>query len=98
MLDEYCKMGKLNPKLDQVLVHYFDMMMCVSSIMSIREGSVQRLQDKEELWRLVEEKNPSLYKKVRKSVLGRSMNIPGKGGRKVSEILYFITNKIFGFN
>ena len=98
MLDEYCKMEHLNHKLDQVLVHYFDMMMCVSSIMSIREGSQQRLQDKEELWKLVEEKNPTLYKRVRKSILGRSMNIPGKGGRKISEMLYFITNMIFGFN
>lgn len=98
MLDEYCKMEGLNPKLDEVLVHYFDMMMCVSSIMSIREGSIQRLKDKEELWELVNEKNPKLYKRVRKSILGKSMNLPGKLGRKTSEFLYFVTNKIFGFN
>ena len=98
MLDDYCAMHITNDKLDKVLVHYFDMMMCVSTIMSIREGSKLRLKDKEELWEHLQLKNPELYKKVRKSVLGRSMNLPGKYGRKTSEFLYKVVQKIFGFN
>lgn len=98
MLDDYCSMNIANKKLDAVLVHYFDMMMCVSTIMSIREGSRLRLKDKEELWEHLETKNPELYKKVRGSLLGRSMNLPGKYGRKTSEFLYKVVQKIFGFN
>ncbi len=91
-------MNITNEKLDNVLVHYFDMMMCVSTIMSLREGSKSRLRDKEELWTHLEHKNPELYKKVRKSLLGRTMNLPGKYGRKTSEFLYKIVQAIFGFN
>ena len=98
MLDDYCNMNIKNKCLDNVLVHYFDMMMCISTIMSIREGSSVRLKDKNELWELVENKNPELYKKVRNSLLGKSMNLPGKTGRNVSVFLYKVVQKIFGFN
>ena len=98
MLDDYCDMKLTNERLDNVLVHYFDMMMCVSTIMSIREGSKVRLKDKDELWKHLEEKNLGLYKRVRYSLLGRSMNVPGKYGRKVSVALYKIVQGIFGFN
>lgn len=74
------------------------MMMCVSSILSIREGSKQRLDDKEKLWKDVKESNPELYEKVRKSILGRTMNLPGKAGRQISVIGYKIANKFVGFN
>ena len=80
------------------MVHYFDMMMCVSSILSILEGSEQRLKDKEKLWQDVLESNPVLYQKVRKSLLGRTMNLPGKVGRKCSVIGYALAQKIIGFN
>lgn len=83
---------------DDAMVHYFDMMMCVSSILSILEGSKQRLEDKEKLWDELKQSNPELYKKVRKSILGRTMNLPGKAGRKCSVIGYSITQKLFGFN
>lgn len=98
MLDDYSAMNIANKRLDRVLVHYFDMMMCVSTIMSIREGSKLRLKDKDELWQHLENKNPELYKKVRGSLLGRSMNLPGKYGRKTSEFFYKVVQKIFGFN
>ena len=51
------------------MIHYFDMMMCVSSILSIREGSEERLKDKEKLWKQLEEANPELYGIVRNSLL-----------------------------
>ena len=55
MLDDYCEMDIKSERLDNVLVHYFDMMMCVSTIMSIREGSKVRLKDKDELWKHLEQ-------------------------------------------
>lgn len=98
MLDIYNKSNIDNQNTDDAMVHYFDMMMCVSSILSILEGSKQRLEDKEKLWDDLKESNIELYKKVRKSILGRTMNLPGKIGRKCSVIGYSITQKFFGFN
>lgn len=98
MLDIYNKSNIENKNTDDAMVHYFDMMMCVSSILSILEGSKQRFDDKEKLWSDLKESNPELYKKVRKSLLGITMNLPGKAGRKCSVIGYSITQKFFGFN
>lgn len=98
MLEIYNNSKIDHENIDKAMVHYFDMMMCVSSILSIREGSKQRLDDKEKLWKDVKESNPGLYEKVRKSILGRTMNLPGKAGRQISVIGYKIANKFVGFN
>lgn len=98
MLDIYNNSEINHPNIDAAMVHYFDMMMCVPSILSILEGSKERLDDKERLWKDLKETNPLLYKKVRTSILGRTMNLPGKFGRKLSVIGYSITQKFFGFN
>jgi hypothetical protein len=98
MLEIYNNAEISHKNIDSAMVHYFDMMMCVSSILSIIEGSKKRLEDKEKLWQDVKDTNPQLYAKVRKSVLGRTMNLPGKMGRKISVIGYSVAQKIFGFN
>lgn len=98
MLDIYNNSEINHPNIDAAMVHYFDMMMCVPSILSILEGSKERLDDKERLWKDLKETNPLLYKKVRTSILGLTMNLPGKLGRKLSVIGYSITQKFFGFN
>ena len=98
MLEIYNSSPKVQKNANDAMIHYFDMMMCVSSILSIREGSKQRLDDKEKLWKDVKESNPELYEKVRKSILGRTMNLPGKAGRQISVIGYKIANKFVGFN
>ena len=98
MLDVYNDSLVNNKNLDNVMVHYFDMMMCISSILSILEGSDERLKDKQKLWDDLKESNPVLYKKVRYSALGRTMNLKGKDGRKVSKAGYKIAQKLYGFN
>lgn len=35
---------------------------------------------------------------MRKGIMGSTMNLPGKGGRKLSVEGYRICQKIFGFN
>lgn len=98
MLDAFTKTEIRDENVKNAMVHYFDMMMCISSILSILEGSEERLRDKEELWKTVEKKDPWLYKKVRGSILGRGMNLPGSAGRKVSVAAYRLVNKFVGFN
>lgn len=98
MMEAYSQSPIDNPNVDAAMVHYFDMMMCVSSILSIREGSKERLRDKDELWKSVKVSNPILYKKVRNSFFGRGMNLPGKAGRQISVAGYKIAQKFFGFN
>lgn len=98
MLDIYNNSPITHKNVDNAMVHYFDMMMCVCSILAIREGSEEKLAMKQAMWDKVKESNPDLYERVRKSFLGRAMNVPGKAGRKCSVAGYKIANKIFGFN
>lgn len=85
-------------KLKNYMIKYLSMMMAVSSVFLIKEGSEESLAKKEELWNYLKKYDRRLYKKIRSQILGRSMNLPGKFGRKVVEVGYNITRKIYGFN
>jgi hypothetical protein len=64
----------------------------------IKDGSEESLAKKEELWNFLKLYDKRLYKKIRSHILGRSMNLPGKFGRRVVEVGYDIARKIYGFN
>lgn len=101
MIDEYNLYDKKlipSKKLRHYMMQYLEIMMTVSSIMLIRSGTEENLEKKRELWRYLKKKDGRLYFKLRHGIMGRTMNLPGKGGRKVSEMSYKITQKFFGFN
>lgn len=98
MIDIYNGYTFDNARVEKAMRHYLDMIMCISSIMAIIADTPESLNDKKELWDYLEQSNPALYKKLRHSVLGVVMNLPGKNGRKISRSLYRITDKIVGFN
>ena len=77
---------------------YLDIMMTVSSIMLIRSGTQESLDKKKDLWQYLKKKDAGLYYKLYFGIFGRAMNIPGKGGRKVSVLAYKLANKVMGFN
>ena len=78
---------------------YLNIIMSVSSIMAIKSGTEEHLKWKKELWAYLKSSNPSLYFKLRhRTILGITMNLPGKLGRKISVIGYNLTQKIYGFN
>ena len=85
-------------KLQNYMVKYLTMMMTVSSVLLIREGSEESLGKKEELWNYLKNNNKHLYKRIKSHILGRSMNLPGKFGNRIVEMGYNIARKIYGFN
>lgn len=85
-------------KLRHYLKNYIEIMMAVSSIMLIRSGTEENLEKKKELWKYLKKKDYRLYLRLRHRLMGRTMNLPGKSGRKVSEFGYKVTQKFFGFN
>lgn len=85
-------------KLQNYMVKYLTMMMTVSSVLLIREGSDESLEKKEELWDYLKTYDKHLYKRIKSHILGRSMNLPGKFGNRIIEMGYSIARKIYGFN
>ena len=98
MIDEYDMWKIENKKCRQYMLNYLEIVTMVSTIMCIRSGSEENLQKKRELWGYIKDKDIRLFHKLRNGILGNTMNLPGKGGRKISIAAYRIAQKVVGFN
>jgi len=87
-----------NAKCLNYMIKYLRIMMEVSSILLIVSKDDELLKKKDELWLYAKNKDEKLYKKLRYSVLGWTVNLPGKAGRTISACGYRLMNKIIGFN
>ena len=85
-------------KLKNYMLNYLEIITVISSIMLIRSGTEENLEKKVELWEYIKQKDMGLYMRLRYGVLGSSMNLPGKGGRKISVEGYKICQRFFKFN
>ena len=87
-----------NKRLYQYMRNYLEIIMTVSSVLLIRSGTKESLQKKKELWNYLKDRDKTLYLWMRNGIMGGTMNLPGRGGRKISVEGYKICQKIFGFN
>ncbi len=85
-------------KLKKYMLSYLEIITVISSIMLIRSGTEENLEKKMLLWQYIRQKDLGLYMHLRYGVLGSSMNLPGKGGRKISVEGYKICRRFFKFN
>lgn len=97
LIDQYQLQEIKNKKLRNYMMKYLSIMMTVSSIVLIRSHSEEALKKKDELWSYLKQKDRKTYQKIRHGILGRSMNIPTKGGRKLSEVFYLLAKQLIGF-
>ena len=85
-------------RLYQYMRNYLEIITTVSSVLLIRSGEEENLEKKKELWQYLKEKDRSLYYWLRGGIMGNTMNLPGRGGRRVSVDAYKVCQKIFKFN
>lgn len=86
------------PKLGRYMTNYLSMMMTISSIFLIIDGSPAALGKKTELWESLRSVDSSLYHKLKYRSLSMVGNIPGYQGRKLSVRLYRFARRIYKFN
>lgn len=98
MIDSYDVSKIKNKKLRDYMVKYLAMMMTVSSVFLIKEGSEESLKKRAELWRYLKKSSKSTFRLVNKQVVSRPMQFRGKAGRKMVVWAYGISQKIYGFN
>ena len=98
MLDAYDPYKVEPQKLRSYMIKYLEIMMCICSILAVRSGEEENLQKRKDLWKELREKNLRLFLRLRWGFLGQNMNLPGRGGRKISEVTYRIAQKFYGFN
>jgi glycosyltransferase involved in cell wall biosynthesis len=98
MIDSHDVSQIKNKKLRNYMIKYICMMMTISSVYLLHEATEEDLAKKEELWKYLEIANKKLYNDVKSGFLGRSMHLPGKVGRKIIDVGYKISKKIYGFS
>jgi len=98
MINMYLMRQITNKKLRQYMMNYLAIMMTVSSIILIRSKKEENLRKKKELWLYLKKKDYKTYMRIRHGILGQTMNLPGKGGRKISTMVYNVARRIIGFN
>lgn len=86
------------PKLKNYMLNYLEIITVISSILLIRSNTEENLEKKQQLWQYIKQKDKALFLRLRYGVLGSSMNLPGKGGRKISVEGYKLCQRFFKFN
>lgn len=98
MIDDVDLHKVTNLKCRKYMINYLEIITVVSTIMLIRSGTEENLEKKRELWKYIKDKDIALFHKLRHGIMGQTMNLPGKGGRKISVAAYRLSQKVVGFN
>lgn len=98
MVDEFDLWKVQNRRLRRYMFNYLEIITVISTIMLIRSGTEENLEKKRELWKYIKEKDIRLFHRLRTGIMGNTMNLPGRGGRKISVAAYKLSQKVIGFN
>ena len=98
MIDYMAGFNITTKPLARYMRHYLSIIMCISSIIALKSGKPEHIQMKKELWKYLYDKDKSLYRKIRHSIVGYAVNLPGRGGRKTTIGIYKAARKFIGFN
>ncbi len=85
-------------KLGRYMTSYLAMMMTISSIFLIIDGTPQSLGKKTELWEYLRTVDADLYHKLKYRSLSIVGNFPGYQGRRLSVRIYRIVKRLYKFN
>jgi len=98
MLQHVSRTQVHDARLRRYLLHYVAITCAVSSTLLIRAGTAATLAQKEQLWTRLRALDPSLYRRVRWSVLGQISNLPGPAGRRATILAYLVAQRAIGFS
>lgn len=98
MAESFLKHDVTNAYLKKYMFNYLSIITTVSSILAIKSSTEEHLKMKDELWADIKAMDLGLYRKLRYTILGMGVNLPGVLGRKLAVAVYKIVQKIYGFN
>lgn len=98
MVDSYDLWKIPNKKLRKYMFNYLEIITVISTVLLIRSGTAENLEKKRELWSYIKQSDLRLFHRLRNGIMGNTMNLPGKSGRRISVAAYKIAQKVVGFN
>lgn len=85
-------------RLGQYMIKHLAMVMNISSVFLVMDGSPEALQKRTDLWEYLRSKDPALHNQLKHRSIAVVGTLPGTFGRKMSVVLYRLAQKIFKFN
>ena len=85
-------------KLERYMRSYLSMMMAINSIFLRMKNTIESIEDLENIWHYLKDKDPKLYRRIRTNILNMSTNVPTSAGRKLALGGYSVAQKFFNFN
>ena len=98
MLDALPTEEEVGRSLYGYLLHYYLISCVVISTMALRSGTAQNLAIKDALWARLARQRPEVHARLMRTVLGRSMNLPGRVGRWVPVLGYQVARRVLNLN
>lgn len=98
MIDQFDYDAIHDNKLRSYLLQYLSMMMIVSSVFLVKEGSKESLEKRDELWRYLKNKSEKIYRIITFQKIGGLLQLKGSIGHGFIKLGYDVMNKIFNFN
>ena len=98
MIDDVDMNKVSNYKCRHYMINYLEIITVVTTVMLLRSGTEENLEKKRELWRYIKNKDIGLFHRLRNGIMGQTMNLPGRSGRKISVAAYRLSQKVVGFN
>ena len=92
------KVAAQHRRLSRYMFNYLAMMMTISSIFLLIDGTPAALGKKTELWEYMRTVDPAIYHKMKYRAISAVTNFPGYQGRKLSVSLYRLARRIYKFN
>ena len=98
MIDAYDLKRMQDRHLRRYMLSYLEIITIISTVMLMKSGTKENLQKKRDLWSYVQSQDRWLFHRLRNHIMGQTIHLPGKGGRKISLAIYKISQKVIGFN
>ena len=92
------KVREAQPRLARYMTSFLAMMMTISSIFLLIDGSQEALDKKKALWEYLRSADPALHNKLKYRSMSVVSNFPGYQGRKLSVQLYRLARRVYKFN
>lgn len=80
------------------MMHFINIVTTVTTVILFRTGTEEAMDKKKDLWRYIREYDTYLFFRMRSSLLGSIINLPGVSGRKLSLFAYEKARQKVGFN
>lgn len=96
---EWVRKDPRSPReLRRYMLHHFEIVSAVSSILLIKAGTRAAMTKKEQFWSDVQRADPGLHRRLRRSMFGQLTHLPGRPGRRISVLAYRVAQRAVGFN